>query len=415
MNKPVCIITGAWWDIWSELATRLSGKYSIALIWRTQTKLEKLLLWLDKWNHKAYSCDITNEKNIKETIKNIISNQWNPSVLINGAAAFWNPKKIHEYTDEEINEVIETNLSWTTKITKEILPCMIQNWWWNIITIWSTCYNWPYSKRLLYAATKRSLQSFTETNALDYKKENIKSNYIFPWPTEWDRVNDVISKRVNESKKDLTSMKESYWEINWWELLKASNTVDAIEMVLNWDLSVLSWSTLWIDNFWIFDESHQMFTNKGYKEHNFVNKQKRKYLFLWKELSSKIQNKKKKSIMIDFLHTTLKISKYAALWLLIFLGSKAVKIDQKAESFLADFKERKFNEKDFNYEFKKIATKEYGLEKPALLLEKVNETQDWKIYDLYFEIGQKALKNIKQYKEEWYNITWIDLDKPIDI
>ncbi len=414
MNKPICIITGAWWDIWSELAKRLSSKYSIALIWRTQSSLEKILLWLDEWNHNIYPCDISMDDNITQTIKNIVTNQGNPVVLINGAAAFWDPKKLHEYTNTEIDEVIKTNLWWTSKITKEVLPYMIKNWWWNIITIWSTCYNWPYPKRLLYAATKRALQSFTETNAADYAKENIKSNYIFPGPTEGERVDDVITKRANESKKKLESMRESYWKINWWELLKVENTVDAIQMILEWNISVESWSTLWIDNFWIFDESHPMFRNKNGKEHEFIEDKKRKYVLLWENISSKIQDKKQRTQLVDFFHKTLKLSKYAAIWLLIILGSKAIQIDQKTEKVLADFKERKLNEKNFDYEFKRIAIEEYWIENPASLLEKANNTQDWEIYDLYFKIGQKALKNVKQYAQKWYKITWIDINQEFD-
>ena len=414
-KKPVCVITWAWWDIWSELATRLSDKYSIALIWRTQKSLEKVLLWLNEWNHKIYPCDISNDDNILQTIKNIVEMQGNPSILINGAAAFWDPKKLDEYTNEDIDKVIRTNLWWTTKITKEVLPYMIKNWWWNIITIWSTCYNWPYPKRLLYAATKRALQSFTETNAVDYVKEKIKSNYVFPGPTEGESVDDVITKRVQESGKALESMKENYWKINWWELLKVSNTIDAIQMILDWNISVLSWSTLWIDNFWIFDESHPMFRNKNGKEHEFIEDKKRKYLFLWKELSSKIQNKKIKNIMIENLHKTLKISKYALIWLFIFLACKAIKIDQKAEKILADFKERKYNTKNFDDEFERICREEYGIDDPQNLLDKQTETQEWEIGDLYVKIWQQALENVKNYKKQWYKITWIDLDKPIDI
>lgn len=415
MNNPICIVTGAGWDIWSQIAKRLSIKYSIALIGRTQCSLEKILLWLNEWNHNIYPCDISNDDNITQTIKNIIQMQGSPSVLINGAAAFWDPKKLHEYTNEEIDEIIKTNLWWTSKITKEVLPYMIKNWWWKIITIWSTCYNWPYPKRLLYAATKRALQSFTETNAVDYAKENIKSNYIFPGPTEGERVDDVIIKRANESKKKIDSMRENYWKINWWELLKVENTVDAIQMVLEWNLSVENWSTLWIDNFWIFDESHPMFTNKNGEEHEFIDDKKRKYVFLWKEISPKIHNKKQRTQLIEFFHKTLKLSKYAAIWLLIILASKSMNINQKAENLLSDFKERKYNEKDFNYEFKRLCREKYGIDDPQNLLNKQTEKQEWKIGDLYIEIWKHALENIKKYKKQWYTITWIDIDQKLDI
>lgn len=420
-KKPVCVITWAWWDIWSELAIKLSSKYSLALIWRTQAKLEKILLWLDKWNHKVYCCDITNEKNIKETINSIISKQWNPAVLVNGAAAFWDAKKIHEYTHEEIDEIIQTNLSWTSKITKEILQRMIQNWWWNIITIWSTCYNWPYSQRLLYAATKSALKSFTETNALDYKKEHIQSNYIFPWPTQWDRVNKTIIDRVttNEKKsgknKSVEEMRDDYARVNWWEILKVSNTIDAIQMILDGNISVLSWSTLWIDNFWIFDESHPMFLNKNTSEHEFIKDKKRKYIMQRAEISSKLQDKKNTALWIEFLQKAFKFSKYAAIFLLILLWSKASKIDQKMQDIFTNFKERKYNTKDFDAEFERIAREEYGIENPDQLLNNTNKTQDRKIGDVYFDIGQKALENIKWYATKGYNISGIDVNQKIDI
>jgi hypothetical protein len=56
-----------------------------------------------------------------------------------------------------------------------------------------------------------------------------------------------------------------------------------------------------------------MFRNKNGKEHEFIEDKKRKYVLLWENISSKIQDKKQRTQLVDFFHKTLKLSKYAAI------------------------------------------------------------------------------------------------------
>jgi hypothetical protein len=61
----------------------------------------------------------------------------------------------------------------------------------------------------------------------------------------------------------------------------------------------------------------------------------------------------------SYLHKT---TKYAAIIAFLFLAGKAVKINQKAEKFIADFKEREYKIKDFDYEIKRLAKEKYGVD-----------------------------------------------------
>lgn len=407
-QKPVCVITGAWWDICSEVAIRLSSKYSLALIWKTQKKLEKVLAWLEKWDHRIYPCDITNDEDIMQTIKDIITNQWKPSALINGATAFWEPQKLHENSFQEIDQATDTNFSWPLKLMTKVIDWMKENWWWNIITIWSTCYNDVYYQRLLYAATKSAMHSANQTAGVEYLKDNIKFQYVYTWPTVWGALTGIVTKRAAKNNKDFEELKAGYAEVNWWEIMSPKNTVDAIEMILNWTLSVPSGATIWIDNFGIFDDSDSRLASEEHKEHTFVKNKKRKYLVLRSELSPKIQDKKTKTLCVEFLKKTLNISKYAAIWLLILLGAKNANdyanITWKIKEYMVVQEEEEYKLKDYDRELEKLAKEKYGIEDWNSFTEKMEKDVD--LVGIYSQILKDMENVVKKYEDKGYVMWW---------
>lgn len=413
MKNPLCIITWASGDIGSELSLRLWKKYKLALIGRNQKKLQSVLNQIPNKENKAYVWDINDDQKREEIVKQIILEQWNPSVIIHGAAAFGDPKKLHNYTDQEIEEIINTNFTTIAKLTKDLVPYMN---WWAIITIWSTSYKTPYPKRLLYAATKRALQSYTETNAIDYQSKNIWFYYVVPWPTEWQRVDQIIQERVKTSSKDLSSMEQEYKRINGGEFLKTQNITDTIQMILHDTLQVSSGATLGIDNFGIFEESYPDFATNHWETHEFLSWKLRKYIHLRENNSPMINNQKQRTYRRELANRGIEmLVKYGAAWLLIRSLIQITDISRQQQKITAYLQKTIKNTKNYEYEMEKIAREQYGIKNPSDLIEKSNKLQQTEPIELYLEIGQQARENMKKYEEQWYEIYPHSTKKSIDI
>ncbi len=425
-KEKVCILTGATGDIGPEMSEHLAkAGYTLCLIWRNKDKLLALLTQLQTnfpdQRHSAYGCDITKSEQRKNTLSQIINDHDAPDLLINNAAIIGDPKTLDEHTEQEIHDLINTNLTGTVMFTRGVIKELLEKWSpCKIITIGSTAGLYPYPNRSIYAMTKSGLKNFTESIGPEYKDKWISINYLCPWPIQWSTIDKVVEDRAKLNNVSFDEMKEKFTSIvsNDGQFLSKEDLFWAIDKITNGELDalvweMLAWHTLWIDKIGLYDKSNPKVIAKNAKIKSIPEEQEiaydgRRYLIKF--------NNKTKVLPINFLKKALtKPLKYAAILILMALSAKGVKIDQKLERGIADFNESAFNVKDYDAEIKSISRDEYGIDNREDLIQKANETQDDKILRLYVEIGQKALNNMGKYEKEGYAIKWIDLHKPFDI
>lgn len=256
----------------------------------------------------------------------------------------------------------------------------------------------------------------------------------------WDQMPQILDDNgcVLKSEQDMSEamhkMKKKFSSIvsDNWKFLTNDDLFRTIDCIINGDLErviwdIFTWHSIWFDEKGIYIKSNIKAIEKNSKimaipEKHLVKYDARRYLIEFpcehanEAQETKNLTKVSKIFNIGSFKNVLSHTyRYAAILIVMFLAGSAVKINQKAENLFADFKEWKYNIKDYDHEMRRIALEEYGIEHIEDLLRNANETQNWDISNLYFEIWKKAYANMKAYSENGGNVTWIDLGASIDI
>lgn len=121
----------------------------------------------------AYTMNVSDEKSVGETIREIVGEYGKIDVLINNAGVDYT-KSIEELSHEEWRRVIEVNLTGPFIVTKEVYPYMKQNGEGHIINITSTACKRAWPNASAYHASKWGLTGFSHAIHAEARKDKIK-------------------------------------------------------------------------------------------------------------------------------------------------------------------------------------------------------------------------------------------------
>ncbi len=182
VNKTA-IITGSSKGLGKALAIELSKKrFNIILHGRdikSLTEIDKVVK-KNKVKCDVVIGDITEEDTISKLIG--VARLRNASILINNAAIM-SKGTLEEIKDDEIEDVLSTNLSAVIKLTKGIYKLFLKNKEKNkgtIININSTGGLRPDKRNVIYSASKYGLKGFTDCLRLGAKENGVRVLGIYP-------------------------------------------------------------------------------------------------------------------------------------------------------------------------------------------------------------------------------------------
>ena len=184
IKGKVAIVTGAGGGVGKAISKRLSAEgCKVTMIGRDRSKLQKAAAEIgNKKNTMAVIADITKEAEVLSAIDQTINSFDKIDILVNNAGTINDPVLFHQMTEDQWDHLVNTNLYGMFRMTKAVIPVMINNGGGNIINISSVLgiRSIPRVPLSVYAVTKAGAIMFTRSIAVEYGQYKIRCNCIAP-------------------------------------------------------------------------------------------------------------------------------------------------------------------------------------------------------------------------------------------
>lgn len=200
MSK-VIIITGASRGIGRSMAEYLArqGNKIIANYNKSEEKAKELQEELKKENIEIdiFQADVSKREECQSLVKYTIDKYKKIDVLINNAGiSVWGP--FTDLKDEQIKEIIETNLYSAIAMSQEVSKYMIQEKSGCIINISSIWGLVGASCEVAYSITKAGIDGLTKGLAKELGPSDIRVNSIAPGLIDTEMISDFTKEEIKE-------------------------------------------------------------------------------------------------------------------------------------------------------------------------------------------------------------------------
>jgi len=180
IKDKVAIVTGASRGI-GEATARVLAKHGakVAMIARDLNRLKEVASSIE--NALPIKADVTLEGDVQLAVNEVIKNFDRIDILVNNVGYINDPTPFHLMHDEEWEALINLNLMSTLRMTRAVLPIMMEQKDGCIINVSSVAGIKAYRIPLaLYNTLKAGIIMFTKSIALEYAQYNIRCNCVCP-------------------------------------------------------------------------------------------------------------------------------------------------------------------------------------------------------------------------------------------
>lgn len=191
-----CLVTGGTKGIGAAITKELinHGAY-ITIAARTKKDIEQFINKNDS-NDKltGISADLSDINECKKVINYIEEKFSKLDILVNNVGMNIR-KKTDEYSREEFNTIINTNITSAFELSKLALPMLKRSEQGNIINISSTAGQVHIRTGSIYGMTKAALIQLTRNLAGEWAEYNIRVNAVAPWYIRTPLAEQVLKNK----------------------------------------------------------------------------------------------------------------------------------------------------------------------------------------------------------------------------
>ncbi len=177
-------ITGATSGIGLATAKALAAqKYDLVLAARNQEKLSEIQSTIEKETGVQVTVcplDVRDNAAIQTVVSETLAKFGAPTVLVNDAGLARGLEPYGETVEEDIMQMIDTNIKGLFLVTRAFLPAMLKENSGHIVNLGSTAGLYAYAGAAVYCATKAAVKTFSDGVRIDVIDSDIKVTTIQP-------------------------------------------------------------------------------------------------------------------------------------------------------------------------------------------------------------------------------------------
>lgn len=183
LEGQIAVVTGSARGIGEAVAHRLAHMGAmVVLTARDTARLAEVKVAIETQGGHATAipCDLTDEKAISSFAKTVLQQYGRCDILVNNAGVGVSGKPLHEFTPEEWNKVIDTNLRAPYLTIRAFAPAMIAAARGHIINVSSLAGKNPLPNGAAYAASKWGLNGLTYSVAEELRGYGVRVSVVAP-------------------------------------------------------------------------------------------------------------------------------------------------------------------------------------------------------------------------------------------
>ncbi|MCB0394147.1 MAG: SDR family NAD(P)-dependent oxidoreductase [Bdellovibrionales bacterium] len=184
--KRVALITGASAGIGYATAKKLARLgYHVLAVARREDRLQSLKAEIEKTEIGKcdyFVCDLRETQELKDLLESEIVKK--TSVLVNNAGLARGAGSLESLEDDDIREVLETNLNSLIFLTKYMIPILKEQPQSDIVNLGSIAGRWTYPGGNIYNATKFGVRALSEGLRLDLLGTTVRVSNVEPGMVE---------------------------------------------------------------------------------------------------------------------------------------------------------------------------------------------------------------------------------------
>ena len=199
------IVTGGSRGIGAAIIKELAKDYNVVLNYNNSEEAAKQIqnkLKEKEINIEIFKADVSKRDEVKELIKFTLEKFKNIDILVNNAGID-QIKPFTDITDEDWNNVIQTNLTSVFYCIQEVLPKMIYNKNGCIINISSIWGITGGSCEVHYSVSKAGIDGMTKALAKELGPSNIRVNSIAPGAIMTDMNKQWTKEEIEETNNQI--------------------------------------------------------------------------------------------------------------------------------------------------------------------------------------------------------------------
>ncbi|HYF43424.1 MAG TPA: SDR family oxidoreductase [Ramlibacter sp.] len=185
-NRPLALVTGASGGIGEEIARTLAAcGHDLVLVARRAQRLEELAAEL-KASHgvatHVLAADLAEADGADRLARELAGRSWQVDVLVNNAGFGVFGKHVDTDLGDE-QQMLDVNITSLTRLTKLLLPGMVQRGRGRVLNVASTASFQPGPYMAVYYATKAYVLSYSEALGEELAGTGVTVTALCPGPT----------------------------------------------------------------------------------------------------------------------------------------------------------------------------------------------------------------------------------------